>query len=382
MEYVDGVALDALLSTGTLPLPAILFVIAEVLRGLAYMHALPPGDDGRPLGIVHRDVSPHNILLSWDGGVQLADLGIAKQLHATRTEASKSRGKDQYMSPEQAAGLPLDGRSDVFVAGILLWEMFAGTPPACALHEVTAYITRGLLPRGVEAVLLRMLERRAEDRPSATAALRDIIACDDYPRSGRDELAAILRERLPHRAPTYRDRAAPTGETQEPTLPLPQDAHGHVVERMLRLRRSRRRKVVLAALLTGALSLSVYGLLETRAAVEPEQPVVDLSSMGELPAPGALRLAAPERAPEASVTEPEAPVTEPVPPRLRDRPPVRPLPPEPRKTEPAMGALPESRKAEHSVSTPEAPPAVPDFIVIEIHPDKPGPDQAGETQKP
>ena len=172
MEYVDGAALDALLATGPLPLPVILFVIAEVLRGLAYMHALPPADDGRPLGIVHRDVSPHNILLSWDGGVQLADLGIAKQLHATRTEASKSRGKDQYMSPEQAAGLPLDGRSDVFVAGILLWEMFAGTPPVCALHEVTAYIPRRLLPRDVEAVLLRMVEQRPDDRPSAVAALR------------------------------------------------------------------------------------------------------------------------------------------------------------------------------------------------------------------
>ena len=367
MEYVDGVALDALLVTGPLPLPVILFAIAEVLRGLAYMHALPPGDDGRPLGIVHRDVSPHNVLLSWDGGIQIADFGIAKQRNATRTDGSKSRGKDQYMSPEQAAGLPLDGRSDVFVAGILLWEMFFGTPPLCAPHEITAHVPRGSMPRGVEAILMRLLERRPEDRYSATAALGAIIACPDYPRSGRDALAAILRERFPCRVPSP-SRPAPTEETQEPTRPLLLDAPGHVVHRMIQTRRSRRRKVFAAMAVAGALTLSTYGLLGSHAAVELEHPVLDLPSTAEPLAQGAVRIAAPERAPEALETER-------APPRPRERAPASPR--QGKRKPPGEQKPPEDAPAVR----PEAPLSK-DFRVIELLPEKPEPSRTGENSWP
>jgi serine/threonine-protein kinase len=369
MEYVDGVALDALLITGSLPLPVILFVIAEVLRGLAYMHTLPPGDDGRPLGIVHRDVSPHNVLLSWDGGVQIGDFGIAKHRNATRTDASKSRGKDQYMSPEQAAGLPLDGRSDVFVAGILLWEMFFGTPPLSAPHEITAHVPSGSMPRSVAAVLVRMLERRPEDRYSATAALGAIIACADYPKSGRDALATILLERLPHRVPDL-SRAVPTEETQEPTRPLPLDAPGHIAHRMHQMRRSRRRTAVLAAItVAGALSFSVHELLGRRAAVELEQPVLDLPSTAEPLAPVAVRLAAPERAPEPSATEL-------APPRSREALATK-LAPRPRERAPASPQQAERKPPEDApTARPEAPP---DFRVIELRPESSEPGRTGEN---
>jgi serine/threonine protein kinase len=364
MEYVDGVALDAVLVTGPLPLSVILFVIAEILRGLAYMHALPPGDDDRPLGIVHRDVSPHNILLSWDGGVQVADFGIAKQRHTTRTDASTSRGKDHYMSPEQAAGLPLDGRSDVFVVGILLWEMVVGAPLPYAHHELSAYVPSGSMPRDIEAVLAQMLEQAPEDRHTATAALRDIIACDDYPKSGRDALAGVLRERFPLRAPTNRGRPPPTGEAREATRSLPLNAPEHVERQILR---ARRRKALVAAMaVAGALSLSVYGL-KRRAAVESEQPALDLPATAEPLMPGAVRLAAPERAPEALAPEL-------APPRPRGRGPANPPSREPRalrEAEPPGGAPPEGASA--------APPAVPDFIIIEI-PDKPEPGRTGEAQ--
>lgn len=364
MEYVDGVALDALLVTGRLTLPVILFVIAEVLRGLAYMHDLPPdgdGDgDGRPLGIVHRDVSPHNVLLSWEGGVQIADLGIAKQRNATRVDASKSRGKDQYMSPEQAAGLPLDGRSDVFVAGVLLWEMLSGAPPLGAPHEVASSTPSVSMPRGVEAALMRMLERRLEDRYSATAALAAIIACADYPRSGRDLLAAILRERFPHRVPG-RGRPAPTEETQERPRSLPLDSPGHIARRMVQMRRSRRRKALLAVLATaGALSLTLYGLMRSRAAVELEQPVLDLPSTPEPLSPGPVRLAAPERAPEALASE----LT---PPRPRERAPASPQPPERKPSQDAPPARPEA-------------PLTKDFRVIDLLPEMPDPSRTGGAQ--
>ena len=111
MELVEGRDLDALMSTGRLPLPVILYVIGEVLRGLGYAHNLPFGVDG-VRGMVHRDVSPHNVLLSWEGEVKVSDFGIAKAREASEATASVFiKGKPAYMSPEQANGERLDGRS-------------------------------------------------------------------------------------------------------------------------------------------------------------------------------------------------------------------------------------------------------------------------------
>ncbi|MEJ7600569.1 MAG: serine/threonine-protein kinase [Kofleriaceae bacterium] len=128
MEVVDGPTLDALLGTGQLPFPAIIFLVGEILRGLAYAHDLPVDDDG-VLGLVHRDVSPHNVLLSWQGEVKLSDFGIAKVRMASNATASEMiKGKPAYMSPEQANAEALDGRSDLFAVGVILWEMLAGRP--------------------------------------------------------------------------------------------------------------------------------------------------------------------------------------------------------------------------------------------------------------
>ena len=102
-----------------------IFVISEVLRGLGYAHDLPAGTDMR--GIVHRDVSPHNVLLSWEGAVKVSDFGIAKARAASEATASVFiKGKPAYMSPEQANGQALDGRSDLFAVGVMLWEMLVG----------------------------------------------------------------------------------------------------------------------------------------------------------------------------------------------------------------------------------------------------------------
>lgn len=301
MEYVDGVALDSLLVTGPLPLPLILFVAAEVLRGLAYMHDLPAGDDDAPLGIVHRDVTPHNILLSWDGAVQVADLGIAKPRNTTWADASKSRGKDQYMSPEQAAGLQLDGRSDVFVVGVLLWEALFGAPPLGDPLEVASTVPSESLPQGVEAILMRMLARLPEHRPTAAEALSAILACAEFPRSGRDLLAATLRERFPHRAPVQ-GRPVPTEETQERPRVLPQYTHGDIL-RLRRRQRGRRRRALfilgLAVAVGGA--GAIYGLGGSMG--DPiEVPALRLPQAGEALPSATVRAAAPERAPAAVPT--------------------------------------------------------------------------------
>src|SRR5450432_2469948 len=87
MELVEGRDLDALASTGLLPAPLVVYLITEVLRGLGYAHDLP-ASDSNIRGIVHRDVSPHNVLLSWDGAIKVSDFGIAKARSASATTAS------------------------------------------------------------------------------------------------------------------------------------------------------------------------------------------------------------------------------------------------------------------------------------------------------
>ncbi len=136
MEYVEGFDLNDLLkrcSKHKVPMPFELgvHVVREALRGLDYAHRRVD-DEGRALGVVHRDVSPSNLLVSFDGEVKVCDFGIA---HANDVVASRTsqheidealRGKAGYMSPEHAQGKPIDARADVFAAGIVLWELAAG----------------------------------------------------------------------------------------------------------------------------------------------------------------------------------------------------------------------------------------------------------------
>jgi serine/threonine-protein kinase len=131
MEYVEGRDLKAILEaarTAGRPVPAGLaaFVAHEVAKGLAYAHSRR--DEGRALGIVHRDVSPHNVLVSRAGEVKIADFGIAKATsRGTATRTGVLKGKLAYMSPEQARGEPVDARSDLFSLGIVLHEMLTGS---------------------------------------------------------------------------------------------------------------------------------------------------------------------------------------------------------------------------------------------------------------
>lgn len=128
MEYIRGRSLVEAhkrareLST---PLPPVLVaqIGVEVARGLGYAHKLT--DHGKPLNLVHRDVTPHNVLLSYDGAVKLTDFGIAKA-GGRATTAGMLKGKFAYMAPEQARGEPVDARTDLFSLGITLWELLTG----------------------------------------------------------------------------------------------------------------------------------------------------------------------------------------------------------------------------------------------------------------
>ncbi len=131
MEAVDGKDLKTLLRRlaqrrERLPLEMACYVAHQVSRGLEYAHSRSD-KMGLPLNIVHRDISPSNVLLSYDGHVKIVDFGIAHADSATsQSEAGVLKGKYSYMSPEQASGLPVDHRSDIFSTGICLWEMLTG----------------------------------------------------------------------------------------------------------------------------------------------------------------------------------------------------------------------------------------------------------------
>jgi tRNA A-37 threonylcarbamoyl transferase component Bud32 len=170
-----------------LGLARVVHVGAEVAKGLAYAHRLTDG--GRSLGLVHRDVSPHNMLVSFEGEVKLADFGIARAMSRTGLTAPGTvKGKVAYMAPEQARGEPVDARADVFALGVVLWELCTG---------------RRLFARDSDAAALAaVLHGEPPSPPSAwneavpgelDAAILGALARDPASRTGSaQELASTL----------------------------------------------------------------------------------------------------------------------------------------------------------------------------------------------
>ncbi|MCC6553157.1 MAG: serine/threonine protein kinase [Polyangiaceae bacterium] len=131
MEYVDGADLKAVIewmkkSTRPIPVEAAVFITAKICEGLTYAHELKDAN-GVPFKIVHRDMSPPNVLITKYGEVKIVDFGLAKATsQLEKSEAGIIKGKFSYLSPEAAQGLDVDQRTDIFAAGIILWEMLAG----------------------------------------------------------------------------------------------------------------------------------------------------------------------------------------------------------------------------------------------------------------
>src|SRR6185436_14746074 len=178
MEYVDGPSLrtleySAALREETIPFAHSARIAASCCEALAYAHDLVDARSGEPLHLVHRDVSPDNILISRSGAVKLVDFGIAKAAtQSHRTETGSVKGKLGYMSPEQLRARPFDRRTDVYALGVVLYEMLAGARPYEAPTEaslLTAILTEDMVPlrvrspdvpEALERIVLRALQRR------------------------------------------------------------------------------------------------------------------------------------------------------------------------------------------------------------------------------
>jgi serine/threonine-protein kinase len=177
MEYVEGRSLkDYLAEEGPLEVRDATRIAGEVLTALAYAHRS---------GLVHRDIKPGNILLSNDGKVQVTDFGIARaEAGSTMTQTGTILGTAYYLSPEQAQGLPLDGRSDIYSLGVVAYEMltgrrpFEGDSPVSIAYKHVREMPRPPsnfrqdIPRPLEAIVLNSLAKRPEDRYSSAALMR------------------------------------------------------------------------------------------------------------------------------------------------------------------------------------------------------------------
>ena len=200
MEYVEGPDLGRLMSSakqkGTrIPSWVCAWVIAEAAKGLHYAHE-KKDEGGGPLEIVHRDVSPQNLLLSFEGSVKIADFGIATAKMFVE-ETGVLKGKFGYMSPEQARGEKVDRRSDLYALGVILWEALTGKPLHGGLGgEALLDIVRsglveppstyaGDIPPELEAIAMRALAPKREDR---YATGRDMAAAIGRALLGRQEL--------------------------------------------------------------------------------------------------------------------------------------------------------------------------------------------------
>jgi eukaryotic-like serine/threonine-protein kinase len=194
MEFVDGVDLKQLLEwrrriSRLLTIGQTVYIIMEVCKGLAYAHDAVHPETGRPLGIVHRDVSPPNVLLSRNGEVEVTDFGLAKAaVQVETTDPGVVKGKMSYLSPEAARGEEVDRRADIFAVGILLYEMLTGKR---LFYGESDYQTVELVraaripPIGtqnpevepeLEEVVRKALARRPDDRFQSATDLQDALA--------------------------------------------------------------------------------------------------------------------------------------------------------------------------------------------------------------
>lgn len=217
MTYLEGLPLDQVLArfgkrAQRIPPPVGARIVIDVLDGLAYAHQLKDYD-GAPLSIVHRDVSPSNVFVCWDGSVKLLDFGIAKaERRRANTDSGIIKGKFGYIAPEQATGDRVDARADIWSCGVVLWELLSSKRLFPNLNDVTTLrkLVAGTIPSIQDAVdeplpaelvtvVERALQRSSSDRYADATEMRDELQAylDSLETAvTRDDVAECIGERF------------------------------------------------------------------------------------------------------------------------------------------------------------------------------------------
>lgn len=214
MEYVDGKSLSLIhkkcLALGKLiPIPYLCHLICELLSGLDYMHRRSD-EEGRPLHIVHRDISPQNIMVSFSGTLKIIDFGIAKSAFKVgSTDSGILKGKFSYMSPEQARGDPIDHRSDIFSVGIIIHEMLTGKRlfKADDSRQTIRNVRRAKvdlpssfredIPEELDSIVLKALARNRRHRYAFGSDMKDDLLkflANKYPEFKPSEVGDFLTD--------------------------------------------------------------------------------------------------------------------------------------------------------------------------------------------
>jgi serine/threonine protein kinase len=238
-ELIDGVDLDVLLRNHPdhrLPVDLAVYVMCEALKGLAHAHGRTSG--GKPRGVVHRDLTPGNILISYAGEVKIADFGVAAVIRDEGEKQTSIVGKPAYQSPEEAQRLAVDGRSDIFALGVTAYRMLTGERPFRGSRlEIARAIAAGRfkplceaapdVPPKLAEVIERMLSPEAADRPQTASEARDAIVATCAPPPLGDQALGLMVERAKPRRTLEMELTAAEPPTDElptrrrnPTEPL------------------------------------------------------------------------------------------------------------------------------------------------------------------
>lgn len=215
MEYVDGANLKQFLDrlkdkNFVFPVEISVYIISQVCQGLHYAHTFQDKLSGQPLHIVHRDISPHNIMLTYDGAVKVIDFGIAKSnANSEATQAGTIKGKLSYLAPEYLEGLELDARYDEFAVGITLWEMlcsrkmFTAANDLAVLKQIQACkiappsSINPNVPKELDAIVMKALSKdrsqRFEDMDKFNRALVKFLYAK-YPDFNPSDLSYFAKE--------------------------------------------------------------------------------------------------------------------------------------------------------------------------------------------
>ena len=289
MEFLDGQPLSRVVRAAAkahreLGLPLIGAVLCDMLSGLHSAHELRDYD-GRSLEVIHRDVSPQNVFLTYEGEVKLVDFGIAKAATSTDvTDAGVVKGKPSYMAPEQALGKPIDRRADLYAVGIIAWELLTGrrlfyaetaaalalklvsedTPPVASIAKVPP-----LVAAVVDKALAKDRDQRYATAAELRAALERALEVSGVRKAERDEVGRFVAELFERERSWLRGRikesvAAAEAEQTPVTLPTLQPGDLHTLPKPEPARKSRRWLAALA--LVPLLALAALWRLRTPAA--------------------------------------------------------------------------------------------------------------------